>query len=274
MTSGLGRTDLETRLLEITSRARACFAGLWVSNSDYLRHLAERTAPFDGTLAGLNSLHTNDLYLACACAKQDEVALRIFVELYAPVIASQLRSLHTADAEEVKQGIAEKLFVPRASGRLGILEYAGRGELRAWIAVVATRAALSSMRGKKHEVTLGEVMLAAFSSSDDDAEQALLKATSREHFRSAFEASVKLLSAREKNLLRQHFIDGLNFEELGALYRVHRSSVSRWVASAQAVLDKYTRQELKRRLNLDAADVDSIVRLIQSRVFLSLERLL
>jgi RNA polymerase sigma-70 factor (ECF subfamily) len=66
----------------------------------------------------------------------------------------------------------------------------------------------------------------------------------------------------------------LNVDEIGSLYDVHRATAARWVAAARERLGTRIRDELAAQLKIDVAEVDSIVRLVQSRIDVSLERVL
>jgi len=75
-------------------------------------------------------------------------------------------------------------------------------------------------------------------------------------------------------LLHQHALDGLSIDKLAAFYRVHRATTARWLdAARQAVLDG-TRRELVSRLQLSVNELDSIMRMIGSRLDVSLPELL
>jgi RNA polymerase sigma-70 factor (ECF subfamily) len=53
------------------------------------------------------------------------------------------------------------------------------------------------------------------------------------------------------------------------MFGVHRATVARWIAAAkQAVLDR-TRRLLMQDLQLGRDDVDSLIRLVQSRIELA-----
>ena len=82
------------------------------------------------------------------------------------------------------------------------------------------------------------------------------------------------LAVRERALLRYSVVDGLTLDEIGAIYRAHKSSVSRWLSRARARLWQETRAALQTRLAIDEVDLESIVRLLRSGLDLSLERLL
>ncbi|HMR07624.1 MAG TPA: hypothetical protein PKA88_17700, partial [Polyangiaceae bacterium] len=59
---------------------------------------------------------------------------------------------------------------------------------------------------------------------------------------------------------------------IGALYSVHRATVARWIVSTKASLAKALHRALKSRLQVDQAELESILRLIESQVHITLER--
>ncbi len=75
-------------------------------------------------------------------------------------------------------------------------------------------------------------------------------------------------------MLRYHFLQGLNIEQIGAIHSVHRATVARWLASLRKDLLESTREALARRLDVGDAEVESIMRLIRSQLDASIERLL
>jgi RNA polymerase sigma-70 factor (ECF subfamily) len=69
-------------------------------------------------------------------------------------------------------------------------------------------------------------------------------------------------------------IDGWTIDRIGALYGVHRATAARRIAAARDELGAAIRTELAARLAISIDEVDSIVRLVQNRIDVSLERLL
>ena len=61
---------------------------------------------------------------------------------------------------------------------------------------------------------------------------------------------------------------------IGRAYDVHRATAARWVAAVRTELGDRIRSELAARLKIAEDEVDSIVRLVKSRVDVSLERVL
>ena len=89
-----------------------------------------------------------------------------------------------------------------------------------------------------------------------------------------FETAVAALSARDRNLLRLDFIDGLNIDQIGAIHRVHRSIVARWIAQARESILLETQRLLRERLGLDNAEFNSLLALVKSELNLSIHRYL
>jgi len=62
--------------------------------------------------------------------------------------------------------------------------------------------------------------------------------------------------------------------EMGALYGVHRATAARWAVAAQEALLEKTRRRLTERLRLTHSQLDSVLRLISSKLDINLSRLL
>jgi RNA polymerase sigma-70 factor, ECF subfamily len=69
-------------------------------------------------------------------------------------------------------------------------------------------------------------------------------------------------------------VDGLSGDRIAIMYKVHKSTASRWISSARDRLVEQTRSFLAKRLNLPRAEVESLMRILQSQLEVTLERLL
>jgi len=215
------------------------------------------------------------LHLACACARGEPAALRVFDETYMPDVSRAIARLRLPpeDVADVVQSLREQLLVGKAGGAPQIIEYGGRGDLAGWLRVAAVRAGLKKLRGKKNEVDVDDAKLAA-RSMGDDPELAYMKESYRRVFREAFVAAMGTLDAREKNLLHQHFVDGLTVDELGTLYGTHRATAARWVQRAREHLLDETRAEFAKRAGVSPRECASVLRMVRSRIDVTLSRLL
>jgi len=179
---------------------------------------------------------------------------------------------------DVKQLVRQRLFVgggtagtPTSPGK--ITEYGGRGDLRRWVRSVAVRTCLNDLRKGKREILADDdQLIAQHAVSADDPEVEYMKRTYSEQFKAAFSESLGQLGAREQTLLRYHHVDGLNIDEIGAIYRVHRVTAFRWLEKAKEQLVRTTLETLRARLKLPAAELDSVLRMIRSQIHLSLIR--
>jgi RNA polymerase sigma-70 factor (ECF subfamily) len=135
-----------------------------------------------------------------------------------------------AFADEVRQELRDKLFTS-PDGEPKIAEYTGRGALGGWVRVSALRIALNLRRSAKRAAAVNEraASMEEALMSGSSPELAYLKERYRAVFTEALEAAVASLSDRDRALLRLYHVDGLSLEAMAALYRVHLSTVSRWL---------------------------------------------
>jgi RNA polymerase sigma-70 factor (ECF subfamily) len=263
--------QLEQLLSEALSSAQADWAELKVDPLQFVGHLARQIPANSHPEQALEKLHTSELFLAFSCGQGDPQALATFEARYFPVLDSALRRLklsHTMN-EEVKQTLREQLFVASPSSPEGapmIQSYAGRGQLRNWLRIIAVRTAGKLIDQGKKEVLLTNSILSGISPPTDDLELDYLKRTYRNEFKVAFEQALQLLSTRERNLLGHHYVDRLSIDEISTIYSIHRATAARRLARARQALLKHTRKTLMQQIKVDRAEFDSIIRLIESQL--------
>jgi len=132
---------------------------------------------------------------------------------------------------------------------------------------------LNELRKGKREVLVDDDhLIAQHAVSSDDPEVEYMKRTYSTEFKAAFGDALANLGPREQTLLRYHHVDGLNIDEIGAIYRVHRVTAFRWIEKAKEQLVKSTLDTLKTRLKLPASELESVLRMIRSQIHLSLVR--
>jgi RNA polymerase sigma-70 factor, ECF subfamily len=225
--------------------------------------------------AAARGLVVEDLYLAFACAGNDSLALRAFGEQFDGELAAAYDRFNIPQANrgDARQQLWEKLFV--AGPRPRILEYSGRGALRYWFRVTVLRALVDDVRAERRsrEVVDDDALLGAASASPDP-EIEHLKRLYRHEFASAFEEAVRSLGAEERNALRSYYTQKLTIDEMAAAFGIHRATAARRVASARERLLTETRRLLAERLSLSSRDLQSIFQLIESRLHISVGRLL
>jgi RNA polymerase sigma-70 factor (ECF subfamily) len=271
--------DLDRRLWAIVAEGRAAWPELAVDASAVVEFIA-RQATRDLAEVALDGLRPADLYLACACARQLPGAIAAFDRDYIREVDIALARMRVGPPrlQDVKQLVLQRLFVgggttgaPTSAGK--IAEYAGRGDLRRWVRSVAVRTCLNELRKGKREVLVDDdQLIAQHAIASDDPEIEYMKRTYSAEFRTAFGDALQKLGAREQTLLRYHHVDGLNIDEIGAIYRVHRVTAFRWLEKAKELLARSTLDTLRARLQLPASELDSVLRMIRSQIHLSLVR--
>ncbi|MBA3453925.1 MAG: sigma-70 family RNA polymerase sigma factor [Deltaproteobacteria bacterium] len=271
--------ELDRRLWELVAEGRAAWPDIAVDAKDVVAFIARQITE-DLAEAALDGLRPADLYLAAACAKQVPGAINTFDREYMKEVDIALARMRIGPPRlaDVKQLVRQRLFVgggtagtPTSPGK--ITEYGGRGDLRRWVRSVAVRTCLNDLRKGKREILVDDdQLIAQHAVSADDPEVEYMKRTYSEQFKAAFSEALGGLGAREQTLLRYHHVDGLNIDEIGAIYRVHRVTAFRWLEKAKEQLVRTTLETLRGRLKLPAAELDSVLRMIRSQIHLSLIR--
>jgi RNA polymerase sigma-70 factor (ECF subfamily) len=271
--------DLDRRLWTLVGEGRTAWPDLHVDAVDVVEFIARQVTP-DLADAALDGLRPADLYLACGCAKGLTQAIAAFDRDYmreVDIALARMR-IQAPRVADVKQLVRQRLFVgggtagtPTSRGKIS--EYGGRGDLRRWVRSVAVRTCLNELRKGKREVLVDDdQLIAQHAIAADDPEIEYMKRTYSSEFKAAFAEALGKLGAREQTLLRYHHVDGLNIDEIGAIYRVHRVTAFRWLEKAKEILVRGTLDTLRGRLKLPADELDSVLRMIRSQIHLSLVR--
>jgi RNA polymerase sigma-70 factor (ECF subfamily) len=246
----------------------------------------EIAARFDGDDEGARSwwdhLHAGDLALACACARGAGPALVDFERRFGDELARAARRFERQGlpADELLQRLRAKLFTAAHgegdAARPRIAAYTGQGFLQNWVRVTATRFFIDCGRGSAAaiELPIAERLLESLREPGADAELELLKREHAAHFKAAFAEAVGALDAEERVWLRQHVLERLSIDQLGALYHLHRATAARRLAKAREALLEGARAALARRLGVPRAQLGGALALLVSRLEVSMERLL
>lgn len=265
-------SELHGELSDLVQRARGEAPAVDLDVLGFVAHVAER-ATFDAHgRPMLRSLHAGDLWIAYGCIVQHASALAVFERRFAPEIKSALaRSFERALAEDAELKLRSKLFLVAEDEQPRLASYAGRGALSPWLRAAAARMAIDLMRTRR-ESPADPSTLADLTAVDPLLGQ--LKSQYRDEFRVAFGEAAAELTDRDRTLLRYRFFDDLSIDEIGVLYRVHRATVARWIAGIRESLFEATRARLMGRLSIDTEEVDSVLRLIDSHLEISIEAVL
>ena len=264
---------MTTPFQDVIDRARAEWPELELDEAGFAAHV-ERCLDDGGEAA---ALYAGDLWLAYGCAAGDEAAIVAFDrEVLSQVGLLLGRMQPTAQlVDEVRQLLRDKLLVAAPGVRPRIADYAGRGPLVAWVRVAAVRAALDLLRaaGARAGADVEPDDLAADHEASSP-ELDYLKERYRPQFKAAFQEALRALDSEQRNVLRLHVVEGLNIDEIGALFKVHRSTVARWIASARQAVLAGARRRLRAELGLSAGEFDSLAGVVRSQLDLSVQKIL
>jgi RNA polymerase sigma-70 factor (ECF subfamily) len=265
-----GNAELESILEAWLAR----LAGEPTAGPSFIAHVARLTHAEAPEL--LTDLPIEDLHLAFSCSVGDPRAMARLEKLYFDEIAVAHRKYGSADRQldDLKQMIRVKLFVADDSGRPRIGTFSGRGSLRGWLRVLIARSVIEIARRRTYEVALDDDRMLDIPDQAESVELARTRKTYRDAMKVAFDEAVEELSIRQRNMLRYAFADRLSIDKIGAIYGVHRSTASRWVEDARAALASRLRQGLMAKLDLEDAELASVLRLALSRIDLTISRYL
>jgi RNA polymerase sigma-70 factor (ECF subfamily) len=263
----------------LVARGRAAWPNINIAAETFTQYVTERLEAGEGATEAAD-LHIEDLYLACGCALGMKEAVRALDERFLSQVGTFLSRIDRSPTfiDDVRQKLREKLLLPHESdGKPRIATYSGRGALASWMQVAAIRSALNMRRDQKSPKGT-----TPFDDNDSDEalmlpdpELRLLQRRHRDDFRAAFAEAIAALDVDSRQLLRWHFLDGLSLTQIGALRKVDKSTVSRWLASARQALFDETQRQLQSQLQVPASDVASLMRVVRHELDdVSLERLL
>jgi RNA polymerase sigma-70 factor (ECF subfamily) len=250
-------------------------------DAGFAAHLAAQIAAEAEPGPALAALDVPDLYLAYGCARGDAKALAEFDQRYGRELDRALRRARNAgDPEDLRQRLYERLLVAGAEGEPPrILGYAGRGALRGWLRITTTRLVINAARdhGRRpvsrtdDDELLGRILVAR---AEDDPELGYLRAHHREALSRALADAFDSLGPRDRNVLRYSVLHQISNEQIGKFYGVHRATAFRWRQDAQRALVDAVRASLRTSLQLDRAELDNLLRNVESRLDLSIQRML
>jgi len=278
-----GAYELDDRTLEalgpvldeLLASARAAWPTVTIPGAIFAEHLARIAPDVDDVAGALREMNTDDLYLACGCARGDRDALVAFETSILPRAARAAARIDGDDAfvQEVLAEVRIKLLVSE-DGPPRIANYLGRGPLAHWVQVTSMRVAQTFKRKtKKREIAM-DLPDVVQSVLGDDPELAPFADQLEKPFAEAFTSALGELSVRERNVLRMYLLEDVSAERIGVMYRVHRATVARWIAQARRKVHAATKKRLAASLEIEPSSFESLMGQMLSGIDLSLASLL
>ncbi len=202
--------------------------------------------------------HRTDLALAAACVAGDPAALAVLErEHFAPVTAALRRAGYDAAlVDDALQLLRYRLLVATPERDAKLATYRGTGSLTGWLRVTALRQA---------RALLGPRATRMASSRDIEGIAGALEANvvvqaHGPRIRELVRAAVAELADKPREALRLEVVEGLPHHEIAALWKVHRTTVLRWIEEAREAVARSVRKALRTELAVGPATADSILR--------------
>ena len=259
---------LERRLTCLLAEAEQAWPGLPADEDGFLVHFGAALGP-DAARALPETLHAGDAYLAYWCSRGEPRAIEALEKDWLLPLGPALRRLEGQGltADDALQLLRARLLISAERKPPRIAQYGGRGALRAWLKTAALRIALAA---RPKETPIGDSELSRLASPGRDPELDYIHARYRDAFRAAFTHALERLGKRQRSLLRFQVLDGLGLDQIGDVYKVHRSTVARWLAEAREQLLAHTRAALAERLALGDSELDGMFDLFASKLDVSI----
>jgi RNA polymerase sigma-70 factor (ECF subfamily) len=249
--------------------ARARWPEITLRDEDFARHLRGAGIPL------ITGERGEELFLAAACAAREPAALRALEQEYLSSMKAYVAGrFQVTDAfvDELRQAVRLRLVVEQPPR---IASFNGSGTLRAFIRVVSVRLALDLIEARgRQPVPMEPETIARRYASAPAVESQLTRMEHGPRFQSAVEEAVMGLSAREKAVLRFHFVEGLNIEAIGRIYRVHRATVARWLVDIRGRIFHAVEQRMAIEVEMSPSEFRSLVGLMREELRLSFSRVL
>ena len=211
----------------------------------------------------LDTAHAGDLALAVGCRRGDPASLRLFERQHGPMLRAAVAAVDRDPGfvDDVIQELRQRLFVGDGEAPPRIVRYAGTGPLGGWLRVAVLRLAIDQRRRTWRDVPIDDALVPdAPTPAADDPQRV------RDHavIRGALRAAIVTQSSRNRTLLRYYYAEQVGLQELGAIYKVNASTISRWLAAARTEVFAETRRQLAATLRATPDDVESHLGLVQS----------
>jgi RNA polymerase sigma-70 factor (ECF subfamily) len=268
--------DVVARLVRELEEARAKWPEA-PCGDEFVAYLIERIEKQAELESVLPRLRIGDLLLAWWAGTGDVRGIEAFEKAHEGDLRKLEQRFHRLPAEDLRQQLRIKLFVGTAETPPRIRAYSGFGFLENWVRVTAARSFVDAARaaeGRAVEAQLDSEMLLGWPDAKDDPAIATARSRLGDAVKRAFGAAIAGLAPRQRNLLRNAYVDRLTLDQIAAVWKIHRATVARILADARAQLVNRTREGVVRELGILPDELSSAVAQLDSRLDLSLSRVL
>jgi len=265
--AALDEIELEELLVKVIHDGRSAWPGVDVEPEAFLRHLAERV-PSDLSLKeGIETMHTQDLYLACGCLLKNTRAMALFDSSFIARISGRTAG-ERADGE-LAQVFRVRMLLGADGQPPKIASYVGRGPLSAWVRVSAARMAVDLQRNAQDPPVDPAWAVRGVAL---DPELLMVKERYGEEFGKALEAAFLRLTTRIRTILQLYFLEGVGAAQIAQSYGTSTRTVQRWIVSAQNGIVDEVRAAMTKRYQLSNSQLDSLFGAVETEMVAALRR--
>ncbi len=256
-----------TDLYDTWSVGRAAWPTVDLAPENLAAFLTEKRVPAQSIRA-----HAADLYLAAACVAGIPEALACFDATFLSQVDRYLSRMSLAAdlVDEVRQRLRIRMIGHEA--RIG--RYVGTAPLDRWLRLACVRLALDIIDSETRHPAASFDELAERVACTDNPELNAILARYTPIVQQQLKQAIERLSERDRTLLRLYFVEGLNVDSIGTIYRVHRASAARWIGAIRSHLLDQVCGHLQLNIGLTHSEAASLVNCVRGELALSLTRLL
>ena len=247
---------------------RRADAGRWGVSLERFAEALERSTARG---AEVQSLHLEDLALACGCAAGNEAAWEPFVREHRPVLYRAADALDPGgNARDLADGIYGELFE-----RSLFRHFHGRSSLATWLRAVLAQRHVDRFRATRRLAPLPENDTDALTFPTETGVSTFDRSRYAGMMRDALQRALSKLEPRDRLRLACYYAQGLTLAETGTLLGEHEATCSRHLARTRTRLRSDIEQDLRSVAGLsDAETADCVAALSEDAGPLDLRDLL
>jgi RNA polymerase sigma-70 factor (ECF subfamily) len=209
-----------------------------------------------------------ELLLCCACAQKDRNAMAIAQRELAAVARSAISRVNGEEdfVQDTLQTLWDELFSGSAPK---IASYSGRGPLKVWLRIVATRTALDRCRAERRAAQRHVELVEELAAATFEVERSFVAKQCAGSLQEALRSALARLSSKDRNVLRLHIEGRCGIDEIGRIYGVHRATAARWLERARSSVFDEVRARFAAGTGMTPSDFRSVARELAGNIELS-----
>lgn len=182
-------------------------------------------------------------------------------DYFAPLAAALEPRWRRETIEDALQSLKEKLLVGRQAQ---LRQWTADDGLARWLRLCAVKELTEAARGKP---PVGAPDVAVSTSGE-------LSHRHREALQRALDRAVQKLEPTQRGILKLHLLENIGVERIAQLHQVSRSTMTRWLRDARALLAEEVRAEARDALDVGDQTLDSLAQSLVAKKEVSLAGLL